>query len=993
MAKEQDLIIKVKAETAKAQKEVEALTEDIKKLNKETKDTGTTSTDVEKVEVSYKKLGSTIKTMAVGAVAVGVALKAVEFARLAGEAEKAEKAFATVFESMGLNAEAEFQKIKDASKGLISETEIRKSVVVAQSLGVPLENMAELMELARVKGAQMGIDTQKAFDLLAKGIASGSTKAIKSLDLTVDLTKANSDYAESIGKSVKDLSKQEKQMALTNAVLKEGEDAVRDLGEAQLQADQEMQKLVAQTEDLKASLGKGLYKAMGDLTKETLKWVESIDPKTIEAFSTGLGHVAEGLVGILKGLSFLNDALIPDWLKKDSGFLGTVAEGWAKIGRAVGQAVDEFDAMFNAQGQVDEMADEVDRLAGAFQNVGETAVGLDQLETQLKDVIKNAEALLEAWRSSDTDLYKDKIIALAKELETAKTILKDVQDKKEAFKPVADSAKDAGDAVDGLGEKVKKYTEEEIRLIGEAHKEILKSQQSKNRTYLSEHKKLNAELKKSEETLAKELQQIATDRYSTEIEYSDKIRDSRQKTLSTYEEYKDKELERDEKLALAKEALKNKEWDRFVQFNRQYETLGLDLARTIITSDGKVLESKEQTHKKEMEVLNTASALYTQYYDAKKQNALDAHDARVAQLNAEIDGTLALIEANKVMIKLLKEFVEATTGKVIEIDTTALDEMETKIKSNQTKMNLLEDQKRITIDQKDLDKSKEKLDEIKTITLNGFTMVVDVDTTPASFGIERWRVTEEKDGTVVQRVSPEWKLAQELLERWRAGEKGKPVKQIADLDNRDAVNKESKFRNEAGKIILTKTEVQVLRKQFDDFVQRTKKPSTHTIKVDNSEPIKADQQNKKNTESIHTIYIRDIDQTSGGGGGGGSWSQGGHVPRFAVGGVFSGSGRVGGYDPYDSDGVNARLTGGEFVIKRSAVDLYGVKLLTAINSMRFPKVKGYAQGGVVSTQSSSTASSQLRPIQLNFGSRSFGVLSPQGVGEALQKFMEQEGGL
>lgn len=76
------------------------------------------------------------------------------------------------------------------------------------------------------------------------------------------------------------------------------------------------------------------------------------------------------------------------------------------------------------------------------------------------------------------------------------------------------------------------------------------------------------------------------------------------------------------------------------------------------------------------------------------------------------------------------------------------------------------------------------------------------------------------------------------------------------------------------------------------------------------------------------------------------FSTGGSVPQnLATGGTFTGSGKVPGYDASDSDKVNAKLTGGEFVIKRSAVDKYGLGLLTQINNKKLGK---YANGGLVS---------------------------------------------
>jgi len=121
---------------------------------------------------------------------------------------------------------------------------------------------------------------------------------------------------------------------------------------------------------------------------------------------------------------------------------------------------------------------------------------------------------------------------------------------------------------------------------------------------------------------------------------------------------------------------------------------------------------------------------------------------------------------------------------------------------------------------------------------------------------------------------------------------------------------------------------------------------------------------------------------------------GGYIPQqLATGGVFTGSGRVQGYDPTDSDSVSAKLTGGEFVIKREAVDSYGLSLLHAINTMRFqPTVPKFADGGIVGNNSSGNSTSSLQPINLNIGgSKGFNMFADKDVAEALQRYLHVNG--
>lgn len=169
-------------------------------------------------------------------------------------------------------------------------------------------------------------------------------------------------------------------------------------------------------------------------------------------------------------------------------------------------------------------------------------------------------------------------------------------------------------------------------------------------------------------------------------------------------------------------------------------------------------------------------------------------------------------------------------------------------------------------------------------------------------------------------------------------------------------------------------------KEFDQKVEKAKKPtkSEHKINPDTKAIIDAINKLKQPTSSVHTIYERIVSARS----------NGGQIPqKLATGGTFTGSGKVPGYDPTDSDKVNALLTGGEFVIKRSAVDAYGSSMLHAINNMSLPK---FATGGEVSNPSSK---GDLQPININIGGKSFGMMTDRDIAEALQRHINSEGGL
>jgi hypothetical protein len=143
------------------------------------------------------------------------------------------------------------------------------------------------------------------------------------------------------------------------------------------------------------------------------------------------------------------------------------------------------------------------------------------------------------------------------------------------------------------------------------------------------------------------------------------------------------------------------------------------------------------------------------------------------------------------------------------------------------------------------------------------------------------------------------------------------------------------------------------------------------IKIDASQALAAIRALERPTSSVHTVYVKEVNSRAGGG----------YIQKLAVGGVFTGHGRVPGYDPLDRDLVNAKLTGGEYVIRRSAVDAIGRATLDYMNqNKRVPK---FASG----TPSTTT------PVVLNIGTQSFEMSSDAEVAAALQRYIEKEGGL
>lgn len=417
-----DLIVKITAETQQALKALGALNDELddlvdteKKSNKQQKTTQKTN---KKTATSYKQVGIGIKSVVASLAALGVATKAIEFEKLAEDAEQSSEAFKLLFEDMGLVAEEEFNKIKEASKDLISDADIKQSAVTAASLGVPIEALAGLMEVARVKAREMGTTTADAFRDIAIGIGRGSPMILDNLGLTIKLEDAYKKYAEAIGTTTDKLSKEQKQMALTQAVVDAGADSIERFKDAGLSAAQESQRLDTQLKNLKINIGTQLIPVMNKLKTVSADWLEQFD-------STEIQKVTDNIVTVGKALGAVNDYLVPDLGKEGRGLLDTIAEGYGKILEHM-TLFAKFSDTINLSEGVQESKEDIDEFIKSLADFGtESDVYKGKLSgikdayneqaTELGVLLKQNQDLQRYFRETNADAFVNELKQLGEE--------------------------------------------------------------------------------------------------------------------------------------------------------------------------------------------------------------------------------------------------------------------------------------------------------------------------------------------------------------------------------------------------------------------------------------------------------------------------------------------------------------------------------------------------------------------------------------------------
>lgn len=178
--------------------------------------------------------GLTKVTAAVGIVGATLyTLKAAFDAVLhAEEIKQINRQFELMSQNAGVATDTLRRGLIDAAKGLVDDTDLMRAANRALTeLSGGAEKFPQLMEIARKSTAVFGGDAVQNFEAITHAIATGNTKGLKNIGITIDVDKAYEKYAKTLGGTASQLSEAGKQQAILNAVLEKGEKQTKNVVE------------------------------------------------------------------------------------------------------------------------------------------------------------------------------------------------------------------------------------------------------------------------------------------------------------------------------------------------------------------------------------------------------------------------------------------------------------------------------------------------------------------------------------------------------------------------------------------------------------------------------------------------------------------------------------------------------------------------------------------------------------------------------------------
>lgn len=206
--------------------------------------------------------------------------------------ERQETALRGQLNRIGKDFDSFISTLQNVSNNTVSTADLIASSSRALLLGIPAEEIDNLLQIAASRAAATGQSVAQAFDDITTGIGRASPLILDNLGLVTNLTEVYGAAAEAAGKQVEALTQQDKQQALLNAVLKIGKADMEALGDATLDANAALDQVAAATANAKTvwdgfvtALGKVFIAAVAGAAARLVKLAQVIS-ETVAQIST-----------------------------------------------------------------------------------------------------------------------------------------------------------------------------------------------------------------------------------------------------------------------------------------------------------------------------------------------------------------------------------------------------------------------------------------------------------------------------------------------------------------------------------------------------------------------------------------------------------------------------------------------------------------------------------------------------------------------------------
>ena len=334
----------------------------------------------------------------------------VDMAAGAAKLETLRTSFDNLAGGVGMASADMLEGLRAASRGMIADQDLLLAANKALLLGVAdsVDELTGLMDIARVRGAAMGLSMTQAFDNIVTGLGRGSALILDNLGIAVDLDRVNREYAEGLGKTASALTVMEQKQALINAVMAQSADMVNGATDSMSESAVAIGSMGAAWQNLKDQLGTLVSPAVATAMQGLADALNAVNAGIQEAQATSAQRTEIFEADMLGGA---RTQLEQDLEKiKHAGLVGT--DEWAAKVKELQSVYAELGLTFNATtGQWEqalggataafgETEGAARGLAGAEADTGNAAAAaapqVGQLSDAMKEQISEAQAATRA---------------------------------------------------------------------------------------------------------------------------------------------------------------------------------------------------------------------------------------------------------------------------------------------------------------------------------------------------------------------------------------------------------------------------------------------------------------------------------------------------------------------------------------------------------------------------------------------------------------------
>jgi len=235
---------------------------------------------IKSVDKGFKGLTRSLKTNALAiTAALGSVLGVYKALEAGAERLGQRRALERTLSAQGIAIDDHIAKLQTLSNKQIATSDLILASNRALALGIRSDDLPGLLEAATKASVSLGISATQAFNDITTGVGRASPLILDNLGIVVDAVKVYADYAASIGVSTEALTKQQKTIALSAAVMENAAKGAEDFAKAQ--------------SNVKVAL---------DQSKTALKeFYESAIEAVVQ--NEGLGSTLQGLIEDFKNLA------------------------------------------------------------------------------------------------------------------------------------------------------------------------------------------------------------------------------------------------------------------------------------------------------------------------------------------------------------------------------------------------------------------------------------------------------------------------------------------------------------------------------------------------------------------------------------------------------------------------------------------------------------------------------------------------------------------